>query len=245
MNVLVLGGTSEARKLAGVLTEREGIETTLSLAGVTSNPLTMPVPVRMGGFGGVAGLQAHIRERAIDLIVDASHPFAGQMSRHAVAACQATSCTLWRLERPAWTRREGDDWHAATDLDNAAAQLSRFGPNVFLSVGARSLQPFEHVTGKRWIVRSIDPPEHPPAFADWTFVQGKPPFTYDDEIDLLGNHGVDVVVTKNSGATATRAKLDAACELGVPVLMVQRPGLPEPDRHFTDIEDAVAALAPA
>lgn len=242
MNILLLGGTTEARKLAGALAERPGIETTLSLAGVTRNPLAMPVPVRVGGFGGVAGLAEHVREHGVDLIVDATHPYAGRMSRHAVAVCRETACRLWRLERPVWQPRADDDWHLASDLDDAAQQLAGFGANVFLSVGARSLAPFATVAGKHWIVRSIQMPEPPPGFVDWTPIQAQPPFALTGEIELFRQYAVDVLVTKNSGAVATTAKLDAARELGLPVLMVRRPVLPEAEQHFTSVAAVADAL---
>lgn len=242
MNLLLLGGTSEARELAGTLAARDGVATTLSLAGVTRKPLEMPVPVRIGGFGGVDGLVHYIREHGIDHVIDATHPFAGQMSRNAAQACRAAGCELWRLGRPAWQARAGDDWHSARDLDDAAGQLTRFGERVFLSVGARSLAPFESVAGKHWIVRSIEPPQPPPAFTDWTPILDRPPFGKADEIALLRAHAVDVIVTKNSGAAATTAKLDAARELGLPVVMVERPDLPAGDRHFTGVESLLDAF---
>lgn len=243
MNCLLLGGTSEARQLASVLANKPGIQTTFSLAGVIRRPPDIALPIRVGGFGGVAGLTDHLHEHAIDVVIDATHPFASQMSTHAAHACHAANCNIWRLERPAWQPAEGDHWISASDLADAAARLADFGPRVFLSVGARSLSPFESVPDKHWIVRSIQAPEPPPAFAESTQIVARPPFSLEDEIALLRDHAVDVLVTKNSGAPATTAKLHAARQLAIPVVMVERPALPAPDRLFTAIDAIPEALA--
>lgn len=242
MNLLLLGGTAEARELATGLAARRDIVTTLSLAGATRRPRAMPVPVRRGGFGGIAGLARYLVAQDIDHVIDATHPFAATMSANADAACRASGGMLWRLERPAWRPGPGDDWRAVADSAAAARHLADFGRRVFLSVGSRSLAPFAAVPGKHWIVRVIDPPDPSPAFDDWTLIQARPPFTLADEIALLAREQVEVLVTKNSGAPATAAKLAAARELGVPVVMIERPALPVGPRVFADPATLLSAL---
>ncbi|WP_423824026.1 cobalt-precorrin-6A reductase [Salinisphaera sp. SPP-AMP-43] len=242
MKILLLGGTAEARELAEALAMRSDIDAMLSLAGATSRPARLALPVRCGGFGGIDGLACYLTQHGIDLVIDATHPFAARMSAHAVGACQGLGIPLWRIDRPAWRPQAGDDWHDAVDPDSAAGQLAGFGRRVFLSVGARSLAPFEAVADKLWIVRSIEAPKPPPAFDDWTLIRDRPPFSLAQEIALLREHAIDVLVAKNSGAPATRAKLDAARTLAIPVLMISRPSLPMPDRIFSTPMALWAAL---
>ncbi|MGN8200263.1 cobalt-precorrin-6A reductase [Salinisphaera sp. RV14] len=242
MKLLLLGGTAEARELAASLAAFPDVEATLSLAGATTAPARFALPVRRGGFGGVHGLSRYLAAEAIDGVIDATHPFAATMSANAVAASAALGIPLWRIERPAWQAGPGDDWHDAADAPAAARRLAEFGPRVFLSVGARSLAPFADVAGKHWIVRSIEAPEPAPAFGSWTLIRARPPFAVADEIALFRMHDVDVLVTKNSGARATAAKLDAARRLGLPVVMIARPALSAPQRHFGSAEALIAAL---
>lgn len=242
MNLLLLGGTSEASALARGLGDRTSIQATLSLAGRTRQPLPSNLARRSGGFGGAAGLADWLAEHAIDVVVDATHPFAAQISANAVAACRERGVPLARLSRPAWQPANGDRWIHVPDLDAAARAVADLGPRIFLSVGGYSLSAFETIPGKTWLVRSIDPPEPPPAFADWHLIQARGPFALADERRLLREHAIDAVVTKNSGAAATRAKLDAARELGLPVVMIERPALPAPDIAFDDPEAVLAWL---
>lgn len=242
MNLLLLGGTADARQLASALAVRPGIGATLSLAGVTARPAPMPIACRRGGFGGVAGLMSYLRAAAVTHVVDATHPFAARMSQHAATACARLDLPLWRLQRPPWSADSETGWHHVRDSEEAAARLSEFGPRVWLTVGARSLMPFETVADKHWLVRSIEAPSPAPAFADWTLVTARPPFSVADEIALIERHAIDVLVTKNSGAPALRPKLDAAAALGVPVLMIARPALPPAARGFDTPEALAAAL---
>jgi precorrin-6A/cobalt-precorrin-6A reductase len=220
VNVLVLGGTTEARVLAGELVA--GHDVTVSLAGRVRSPLPLPGRVRIGGFGGVDGLAAWLRVHHTDVVVDATHPFASTMTVHADAACAAVGVPLLRLQRPAWTPVDGDDWRLVADLPAAAEVLARLGDRVFLSTGRTGLAVFAGVD--RWfLVRSVDPPD-PPVPARMEVVLDRGPFTLDGERALLRDHAIDVLVTKNSGGPAP--KLAAARELGVPVVMVERPPLP-------------------
>lgn len=242
MRLLLLGGTGQARRLTEHLAPRTDVTVTLSLAGVVRQLPHFPVPTRVGGFGGVAGLAAYLQQEAIDYVIDATHPFAAGMSANAVAACRQTGTRLWRLQRPAWRQRPDEHWVRATDADDAAARLPALGERVFLSVGAHSLAPFEQVPGKHWLVRSIDPPAPPPAFTHWQLITARPPFDYADEVALLRDQAIDVLVTKNSGGSATRAKVDAARELGVTVLMIDRPVATETAITFDSIDALLEAL---
>ncbi len=242
MNLLLLGGTTEATAFARRLGDRPDIRATLSLAGRTRRPLASGLATRSGGFGGAAGLSAYLVEHGIDAVIDATHPFAARISANAATACTERGVPLARLSRPAWEPAAGDRWMHVSDLDDAARVVADLGPRIFLSVGGYSLSAFEAVPGKTWLVRSIDPPEPAPAFDDWRLIQARGPFALADERALLREHAIDAIVTKNSGAAATRAKLDAARELGRPVVMIERPALPAVDAAFDDPEAALAWL---
>jgi precorrin-6A/cobalt-precorrin-6A reductase len=220
MNVLVLGGTTEGRLLAGELVADHAV--TVSLAGRVRSPLPLPGTVRVGGFGGVDGLAAWLRAHGTDAVVDATHPFASTMTAHAAAACAQVGVPLLRLQRPAWTPVAGDDWRPVPDLAAAAETVAAEGDRVFLTTGRTGLAVFAPMD--RWfLVRSVEPPE-PPVPARMRVLLDRGPFTLDGERALLREHGIDVLVTKNSGGPA--AKLAAARELGVPVVVVERPPLP-------------------
>ncbi|MFO7859008.1 MAG: cobalt-precorrin-6A reductase [Ectothiorhodospiraceae bacterium] len=234
IHVLILGGTSEATQLARALAEQPGVEPRLSLAGRTRVPAEQPVPWRTGGFGGVAGLAAYLDEYAVDALVDATHPFAARITANAAAAVERTGTPLAVLRRPAWEPVNGDDWRLVPDLDAAAAALRGLGERVLITTG-RDLAPFEAVPDKHYIVRTIDPPEPLPDLPRVTYLQSRGPFRRADEAALLADYGINALVTKNAGGDATRAKLDAAREQGVPVVMIQRPALPEAVRVFHDV----------
>jgi precorrin-6A/cobalt-precorrin-6A reductase len=220
MRVLLLGGTTEARLLAGELVARHDV--TVSLAGRVRAPLPLPGTVRVGGFGGVDGLVAWLRAHGTDAVVDATHPFASTMTAHAAAACTLVDVPLLRLQRPAWTPVPGDDWRPVADLPAAAEVAAGLGERVFLTTGRSGLAVFAGVD--RWfLVRSVDPPE-PPVPGRMRVLLDRGPFTLDGERSLLREHAIDVLVTKNSGGPAP--KLAAARELGVPVVVVERPPLP-------------------
>ncbi|MCO1659814.1 cobalt-precorrin-6A reductase [Pseudonocardia sp. S2-4] len=216
----MLGGTTEGRLLAGELSADHDV--TVSLAGRVRSPLPLPGTVRVGGFGGVDGLAAWLREHRTDAVVDATHPFAATMTAHAAAACGRVGVPFLRLQRPGWTAVPGDDWRSVPDLPAAARVAAALGERIFLSTGRSELAVFAPVD--RWfLVRSVDPPE-PPVPARMRVLLDRGPFTLDGERALLREHAVDVLVTKDSGGPA--AKLAAARELGVPVVVVARPPLP-------------------
>ncbi|MEV0085982.1 cobalt-precorrin-6A reductase [Saccharopolyspora sp. NPDC050642] len=237
--VLVLGGTGEARKLAERLAERPDLRVTSSLAGRVREPQLPLGEVRVGGFGGVDGLADWIRREQVDAVVDATHPFAGTITENAVAAAERAGCPILVLRRTAWRPGPGDDWRAASSLAAAAELLPGLGERIFLTTGRQGLAHFAALD-LRFLVRTVDPPE-PPLPPHTTVLLARGPFTVDDELALLREHRIDVVVTKNSGGSMTSAKLTAARELGLPVVVVQRPPQPAAPSAET-VEDAVAWL---
>jgi precorrin-6A/cobalt-precorrin-6A reductase len=220
--VLVLGGTAEARRLAAALVA-EGVDVLSSLAGRTSAPVLPEGRVRVGGFGGVDGLARWLAEHRPLAVVDATHPFAAQITASAAAAAAAHGTPLLRLQRPGWTPQPGDDWRFVDSLAAAAEAVAGYR-SIFLTTGRQGVRAFADLPG-RVLVRSVDPPDEPlPAGA--TLLLDRGPFSVADELALLREHAVDVVVTKDSGGHMTEAKLTAARELGIPVVLVRRPPLP-------------------
>ena len=234
--VLVLGGTGEARRLATALVA-EGVDVLSSLAGRVADPVVPPGEVRVGGFGGAAGLTAWLQAHPMQSLVDATHPFAATMTASAAAAADATGIPLLRLQRPGWTPQPGDDWRWVDTPAEAALAVAGFG-SVFLTTGRQGLGAFAGLTG-RCLVRSVDPPD-PPLPERTTVVLARGPFAVSDELALMRQHGVDVVVTKDSGGGMTAAKLAAARRLGVPVVLIRRPPLPPGVHTVATVEEAVA-----
>ncbi|MCH8612706.1 cobalt-precorrin-6A reductase [Arsenicicoccus dermatophilus] len=224
--VLLLGGTVEARRLAGLLAQRpESYAVTYSLAGVTSAPRLPTVAVRVGGFGGVDGLARHLRDEQVDVVVDATHPFAARMSHHAAAAGAATGVPVVALRRPGWIEQPGDDWHRVTTLAEAAHVAAALGRRIFLTTGRQEVDEFCRLRDTFCLVRAVDPPDALPPYAELVLAKG--PFTVADELALIREHALDVIVTKDSGGDATSAKLEAARRLRLPVVMVDRPAVPD------------------
>ncbi|MGV9877980.1 cobalt-precorrin-6A reductase [Streptomyces sp. NPDC003006] len=229
MHVLILGGTTEARRLAELLTGEAGLRVTSSLAGRVAAPRLPPGEVRVGGFGGAEGMAAWLREHRVDALIDATHPFAGTISFNAASAAATTHVPLLALRRPGWVPGEGDDWHPVDSLARAARVLPALGERVFLTTGRMGLAAFAgdpELDALWFLVRSVDAPE-PPFPARMEVLLDRGPFTLDGERELLRRHRVDVVVTKDSGGAATAPKLVAAREAGVPVVVVERPPVPE------------------
>jgi len=236
--VLVLAGTSEATALAERLDER-GVAVVSSLAGVTSSAVARPGAVRVGGFGGVEGLTAYLRAEAIGAVVDATHPFAAVMPFHVADAAAATGVPHVRLLRPAWVPRDGDRWVDVGSMAEAAAALDGVrAERVFLAIGRQQLDPFRACTRQSFLVRSIEPVADPlPRSSE---IRDRGPFTVDGERRLLTEHGIDTVVAKNAGGSATEAKLAAARALGLTVVMVRRPPPPPGVPVVATVEDALA-----
>src|SRR3954469_10351851 len=236
--VLVLGGTGEARRLAAALIA-EGVDVLSSLAGRVAEPVLPEGPVRVGGFGGAEGLAGWLAEHRPRAVVDATHPFAAQITASAAGAAAARGIPLLRLQRPGWTPGPGDDWRLVDSLAEAATAVAG-SPSVFLTTGRQGVSAFAALPG-RVLVRAVDPPDGPlPAGA--TLLLDRGPFSLADELALLREHAVDVVVTKDSGGHMTEAKLIAARELGLPVVLVRRPRLPDGVPTVATVEEALAWL---
>jgi precorrin-6A/cobalt-precorrin-6A reductase len=237
VTVLVLGGTSEARALAAELAGRPGLRVISSLAGRVANPALPVGEVRVGGFGGAAGLAGWARAEGVDAVVDATHPFAQTISAHAVEACARAGLPLLRLARPGWDAREGDDWHHARSLGQAAEMLPALGTRVFLTTGRQGLAAFAALDHLWFLIRCVDPPAGPmPARRELLLARG--PYGREAERALMQSFGIDVLVTKNSGGPLTAGKLDAARDLGIPVIMIGRPD-GAPAVSVPDVDDAV------
>ena len=241
-HVLILGGTAEARRLAAVLAADPGVEPTSSLAGRVAAPRMPAGRVRIGGFGGAAGLAEWLREHRVDALVDATHPFADAISRSAVGAAAETGVPLLALRRPGWTAGPGDDWHQVGSLEQAAAVLPELGSRVFLTTGRLGLAAFAGLSELFFLVRSVEPPE-PPTPVRMHLLLDRGPFLLEDERAVLREHRIEVLVTKDSGGDATAAKLVAAREAGLPVVVVRRPPPPSGVPVGADVAAAVAWLA--
>lgn len=236
--VLVLGGTGEARALAAALLAG-GVDVLSSLAGRTADPVLPEGPVRVGGFGGAEGLAAWLAEHRPRAVVDATHPFAAQITASAATAAAAHGTPLLRLQRPGWTPQDGDTWRHVDSLAAAAESVAGYA-SVFLTTGRQGVSAFARLPG-RVLVRSVDPPDEPlPVGA--TVLLDRGPFSVADELALMREHAVDVVVTKDSGGHLTEAKLVAARELGLPVVLVHRPPLPPGVETVATVADALAWL---
>lgn len=241
MRVLILGGTTEASSLARLLANDARFEATLSLAGRTAQPAPQALPARIGGFGGVEGLVRYLRGEEIAAVVDATHPYADQMSVHAVAACGQAVVPLASLVRAPWTQQTGDDWNDVNDAKAAAKALGRDPRRVFLAIGRQELSLFAGAPQHDYLARVIDAPAGAALPPNLTLLQARGPFDLDAETALMRDRRIDVVVSKNAGGAATYAKIAAARALHLPVVMIARPH--KPAGHITTTpEDAVAWL---
>jgi precorrin-6A/cobalt-precorrin-6A reductase len=241
LKVLILGGSSEACALARALAGDARFAALLSLAGRTQAPAASALPQRSGGFGGPQGLADYLYTDGIEALVVAVHPFASQMRRNAVAAVRLRPTPLLIVDRPAWSPQTGDRWTCVPNMAAAATALGEKPRRVLLTVGRQDLVPFGAQAQHRYLVRSIDPPTDAPAGAELILDRG--PFTEADERRLMADWAVEVLVTKNAGGGATEAKLAAARALGVRVVMVDRPPLPElGDLDVQVVADAYEAL---
>jgi precorrin-6A/cobalt-precorrin-6A reductase len=239
--ILILGGTAEARQLAGRLAGRADLDITLSLAGRTATPAAQPVPVRVGGFGGADGLAKYLVSERIDALIDATHPYANVISANAVAAARRSAVQLVALRRPPWIKGAGDRWIEVSDVREAVRAIGPTPRRVFVALGRNELKPFCDAPQHYYLIRSVDPVGPPLPLPHVGYVTGRGPFGEADDRALLTEHRIDVVVAKNSGGTATYGKIAAARTLAIDVVMLRRPAAPDGVAVET-IEDAIAWL---
>ncbi len=239
--ILILGGTSEARQLAGRLADRADLNVTLSLAGRTSSPAAQGVPVRSGGFGGAAGLAGYLLKERIDALIDVTHPYAKAISANAVAAARQSGVPFVALRRPPWIAVAGDRWTEVGDVGEAVRAVGQAPRRAFVALGRNELAPFVQAPQHRYLFRSVDPIEPPLAVPRAAYVTGRGPFSEADDRALMTAHRIDVVVAKNSGGFATYGKIAAARALGIEVVMLRRPPASEAPAIET-VEEAVAWL---
>lgn len=221
--------------------EGAGINAVFSYAGRTEAPVAQPLLTRVGGFGGVAGLAAYLRAEAISHVIDATHPFAAQMSRNAIAACGEAGVALCALERPAWQAGPGDDWHHVADIAGAVAALPDDPARVFLAIGKQNLTDFAARPQHHYLLRLVDPPGALP-LPDAHAVIARGPFSAAGDLALMRDHQITHVVAKNAGGAAAEAKLTAARALGLPVILIDRPALP-PRKVLATVDAVMGWLA--
>ena len=238
MRALILGGTGDANQLANACARR-GIDAIYSYAGRTKIPLPHQLPTRIGGFGGAEGLADFIKQEHITHVIDATHPFAAEMSRHAVAACTATNIPLIALERAPWSHAPGDNWIDVPDIDAAVAALPDQPSRVFLAIGRQHIAPFAAKPQHAYLLRFVDASDGALPLPQAELIVARGPFMLDGECELMRSRRTEWIVARNSGGAGARAKIDAARELGLPVIMIARPALPE--RQRVDSVDEVMA----
>ncbi len=237
MTLLLLAGTNEAKQIAWGLTD-VGIPVLASLAGATRHPEPLPVPTRIGGFGGEDGFRQEVSSRGITAVLDATHPFAADISNRTARICAELGLPYGQVVRAPWTPEFGDNWINISTPEAAQKHLP-LDAVVFLATGRQTLGQYCNLEGRKLLVRVIDPPTAPLPFEGGEFIIGRPPFSVENEVALFRSLGVTHLVVKNAGGSGGRAKLDAARLLGLPVLLIQRP--PNPDvRQFTTAQEAVS-----
>ncbi|UWQ48767.1 cobalt-precorrin-6A reductase [Leisingera caerulea] len=224
--ILLLGGTTEASTLARTLAEA-GADAVFSYAGRTAKPVSQPLPTRVGGFGGAEGFAAYLEAENITHVVDATHPFAAQMSSNAVHACDAAGVPLCAFERPAWQAGEGDQWLHTDSIEEAVNALPDTPSRVFLAIGKQNLAAFAAKPQHHYLLRLVDAPEAPLPLPNTTLEIARGPFDAAGDTDLMQRHGITHIVAKNAGGAGAAAKLTAARDLALPVIMIGRPQVPE------------------
>jgi len=241
--ILILGGTGDAVKLAAKLATISEIEVISSLAGRTKKPAALVGQVRIGGFGGAEGLANYLQQNSIDILIDATHPCAGQITHNGAIASHIANIPHLMLVRPQWERVTGDEWIEVESVEAASKAIPKSVNRIFITSGRQQLEPFlqrSQVYPETWyLMRSIDPPEIELPNSKMLLDRG--PFSLDQERKLLRDYQIQAIVSKNSGGDATYAKIIAARELGIPIVMVQRPARAEGEK-VTSIEEAIAWL---
>lgn len=225
MHVLLLGGTTEAGQMATALV-KAGIDAVYSYAGRTKSPVSQPLPTRVGGFGGVAGLIEYLRATNITHVIDATHPFAAGMSTNAFQACRDLALPLIRLERPPWVAQNGDNWTLVARIEDIPAMLPDAPSRVFLAIGKQQIGLFANRPQHHYVLRLVDAPDMALPLPNTTVLLARGPFTTQGDKALMQEHSITHIVAKNAGGTGAWAKLDAARMLGLPVIMADRPILP-------------------
>ncbi|WP_190240761.1 cobalt-precorrin-6A reductase [Nostoc sp. 'Peltigera membranacea cyanobiont' 210A] len=241
MRVLILGGTGDAAELAAKVTTIQGLEVITSLAGRTREPSVPLGDLRVGGFGGVAGLASYLRVMQIDLLIDATHPFATQISFNAADAATEVGVPRLMLIRPPWEKESGDRWIEVDNVEVAATTLQNQAQRVFLTVGRQELAAFAHLEKIWFLMRMIDPPGEDALVPPGMVLCDRGPFTLNNERQILIENNIDTIVSKNSGGDATKPKIIAARELGVKVVMVNRPAIP-PGEQVSNVDAALVWL---
>lgn len=239
--VLVLGGISEARALASRIAADPRLEGIVSLAGRTDAPLEYELPMRVGGFGGAEGLAQYLIEQRFERVVDATHPFAAKISVNARDACKTAQVPLLKLQRPAWRRAPDDRWTEVEDNAKAAHVLGDIPRRVFLTIGRQGVKAFGAAPQHDYLLRTIEPPLDQDLPPRCEVIFGRGPFNRSDEITLMREKGIDILVTKNSGGAHTYAKIEAARELGVEVVIIEPP-ICEGTEAAHDLDAAMAFL---
>jgi len=237
--ILILGGTGDAVKLAAKLATVPEIEIISSLAGRTRKPAALVGQVRIGGFGGATGLANYLQENSIDILIDATHPCAGQITCNGAIASQLANIPHLMLVRPEWGKVRGDNWIEVESIEAAVQAIPELVKRVFITSGRQQLEPFLQRSHIWYLIRSIDPPDI--ELPNSKVLLDRGPFNLEQERQLLQDYQIEAIVSKNSGGSATYAKIIAARELDIPVVMVQRPARPEGEK-VTDIEEAIAWL---
>lgn len=225
-----------ARRVAGL-----ACDATLSYAGRVTSPMEQPIPVRSGGFGGVDGLARYLRDTQVTHVIDATHPFAAGISQNAAQASAMAGLPLIALTRPQWTPEPGDNWHAIDHISFAPQYIGNKRQNVFLAIGRQEIDTFAIAPQHRYLLRVVDPPERAFRLPDHHIEIARGPFRLADDLTLLRRHGIEVIVSKNSGGSGARAKIDAARQLGLPVIMVNRPRMPN-RREVSEVADVIKWL---
>ncbi|MEE5072065.1 cobalt-precorrin-6A reductase [Pseudomonas alliivorans] len=233
--ILLLGGITEALAIARIL----GPEHIYSLAGVGRVPTDLKCQLKVGGYGGAEGMAQYMREQGVDLLLDATHPYAAQISHNAALAANSAGIPCWALRRTAWTAGPGDDWREVADWSELVAALAPFN-RPFFTLGREPLQHLEEIPEHQfWTLRALD---NYPGNERCDVIGARGPFQLEDERQLFEQRQIDVLISKNSGSDSTEPKLDIARERGVPVLILKRPELPEVDRVFRTVDEVLRAL---
>jgi precorrin-6A/cobalt-precorrin-6A reductase len=226
LRVLILGGTADANRLVAEIAKDSRIDAVLSYAGRTENPTAPPIAWRVGGFGGIHGLVDYLRAENIARVIDATHPFAAQMSANAITACAVANVPLLALERAPWQRTSGDRWIEVDNIVAAAEALSATPRRVFLGIGRQYLDVFAAHPQHHYLVRLVDPPRAPLPLPETDVIVARGPFDLAGDRAMLMDHRIDIVVARNAGGDAAYAKIEAARALGLSVVMIRRPFIP-------------------